>query len=71
VLKNRVVGFFDESLFNKYLLKHSDSYKNMKLHPLQIDNGAVFLGFSKKAVSDELHQKLTNAYHRLKQAGKL
>jgi len=71
VLKNRVVGFFDESLFNKYLLKHSDSYKNMKLHPLQIDNGAVFLGFSKKAVSNELYQKLTNAHHRLKQAGKL
>ena len=71
VLKNRVVGFFDESLLNQYLLDNSEKYKNMKLHPLKILNGAVYIGLSKISIEEELYQKIKRSFKRLKQQGKL
>ena len=70
VLKKRGVGFFDDSLLNQYLLDNSIKYKNMKLHPLKIHKGAVYLGFSKTSIKPELYQKLKQAFNRLKQQGR-
>jgi len=71
VLKNRVVGFFDETLFNQYHLDHNQKYSNMKIHPIKIFNGPVFIGLSKKTITDDMFKKLSDTYQRLKQQGKI
>lgn len=62
VLKGRVVGFFDDIKFNQYMLKNSPQYQNMKMHPLKIDNGLIYFGFSKKTVSQYHIEKLRNVF---------
>jgi len=69
VLKGRVVGFFDEERFNNYMLDNSHKYINMKVQPLKINNGLVYLGFSKKSVSKHQFNKLKKAFLNLSQSG--
>jgi len=69
VLKGRIVGFFDEEAFNRFMLKHSAKYNNMKLQPLKIHNGLVYLGFSKKSVSEAKFTELAKAFETFKATG--
>lgn len=71
VIKGRVVGFFDEQRFNKYMLDNSHKYINMKVQPLKINNGLVHLGFSKKSISKHQLNKLKKSFENLKASGAL
>jgi len=71
VLKGRVVGFFDEQRFNRYMMANSHKYTNMKVQPLKINNGLVHLGFSKKSISKHQLNELKKAFENLKASGTL
>ncbi|MGJ8691756.1 MAG: substrate-binding periplasmic protein [Thalassotalea sp.] len=66
ILKNRVVGFFDETFFLQYALKNLKHYDQLKLHPLDIDNGEVFIGLSRKSFSQEQLETLHAAFNDFK-----
>lgn len=62
ILKKRIYGFFDESNFIQYALVHSPDYQKLKVHPLKIDNGDVFIGLSKKSLDENTRIKLNDAF---------
>ena len=66
ILKGRVIGFFDESNYLAYALKNLKHYDQLKLHPIRIDNGEVFIGLSKKSFTDEQLTILNTAFSEYK-----
>ena len=71
IIKKRVYGFFDESNYLKYALANSPKYKGLKIHPLSIDNGEIFIGFSNKSLSQETIAQLNRAFFTLKSSKKI
>ncbi|MCJ8321514.1 MAG: transporter substrate-binding domain-containing protein [Colwellia sp.] len=61
VFKGRVTGVFEESNFNAFQVKNVKQYQNLKKHPLTLNTGDVYLGFSKKTISQS-QLKLLNQY---------
>jgi len=61
VLKGRVTGVFEESNFNAFQVKYVKKYQNLKKHPLTLNTGEVYVGFSKKTISKS-QLKLLNQY---------
>lgn len=70
ILKKRIYGFFDESIFIRHALTYLPEYQGLKMHPITIDNGDVFIGFSKKSLDKKTIEKLSKAFNTLKKKDK-
>ena len=62
VLKGRVVGFFEETNFKNFQQVNLKKFQSLKQHPLEVATGDVYLGFSKKTLS-EVQFNLLNQYY--------
>lgn len=65
----RISGFLGFGYNVYYRIKTDPLYKNFMVQPLVIREDWVYFGFSKKAVSADMFQRLQDAYDRADQKG--
>jgi polar amino acid transport system substrate-binding protein len=65
VSKRRIIGFISIKEHIEYMLKYSDKYQDMKMHPLVINNNPVYIGLSKKSIDREMYLKIKQAFTKL------
>lgn len=71
ILKKRIHGFFDESTYLDYAMEHLPEYQGLTRHALIINNGDVYIGFSKKSLSAKTLKKINDAFSVLKKSNKI
>lgn len=71
VLKDRILGFFEETNNMRYQIATSPRYKGLALHSFILNSEDVYIGVSLKGASPEMAAKLQAAFDELQKDGTL
>ncbi|HQK35026.1 MAG TPA: transporter substrate-binding domain-containing protein [Spirochaetia bacterium] len=68
-VSGRIIGFIEELYYLRYLIASNPEYNNLVIHKFRLELENIYIGLSKQSVSNEIYQKLKQAYEDLKKDG--
>lgn len=71
IQKGRISGYFEDDIYNQYIIEKFSSDLDLKIHPIKLHIGDVHLGVSKKSIPTSFYLKIAEEFNKLKQANKV
>lgn len=71
VIKERAIGFFEETSYLNYQIKNNPQFTDMKVHNIRIQTSPVYMAISKKTFDLHQAQKLQKSLEFLKSQNEL